>query len=222
MRHIVRLVIILAVALMVLSGCAPMTVTGKYFNAPAEDARHWVAPAQVTRYNSVDAAWAALETGYVYRTDDWTIADHWGQSISGGVDTWLRPVETQYLIDHYPTEHGMDCEDGAAWLASALRAQGYDAWLCVGTVTMDSSTYGHAWCMVHANGIWTTYETTTDSIAEGLPVIYDESGVLLVKYTLSWRTNGEIVWQNLLTGVRIEPLGPIPPSMIAQLKKVLE
>ena len=219
MRHL-HLIAILVIVALLSTGCASVTVSGKRFGSLPEDARHFVQPSQVTLYPTLKAAWSALETGYEYRTDDWYIADRYGQRISGGSDTWLMPSEVQTLID--AGRHGMDCEDGSIWLTSALRKQGYDAWLCVGTVTMDSSTYGHAWCMVRANGIWTTYETTTDSIAEGLPVIYDESGVLLVKYTLSWRTNGEIVWQNLLTGVRIEPLGPIPPSMIAQLKKVLE
>lgn len=221
MRHIVRLTAILVLVALLSTGCTTFNVTGKYFNAPPEDARHWVVPSQVTLYSSAKEAWSALETGYVYRTDDWVIADRWGQSISGGADTWLRPVETQYLIDHYPTAHGMDCEDGAAWLASALRAQGCDAWLCVGSVTLDSGTYGHAWCMVREAGTWQTYETTTDSIADGLPVVYDEYGVLKVKYTLAWRTNGEVVWQNLLTGINLQPLGPIPPSRLSELKKVL-
>jgi len=206
-RH--HLITMLLIASLLSTGCASVPVTGKRFGSLPEDARHFVQPSQVALYPTLQAAWQALETGYRYQTDDWYISDRYGQKVSGGSDTWLMPSEVQVLIN--AGAHGMDCEDGSIWLTSALRKQGYDAWLCVGSVTLDSGTYGHAWCMVLSNGAWTLYETTTGQTAEGLPSIY----------SLSWRTNGETTWRNLLIGspMDLEPL--IPPELLSELREAL-
>ena len=208
MRHL-HLIAILIIVCLLSTGCASVAVTGKRFGSLPVDAREFVRPSQVALYPTLQAAWQALETGYVYRTDDWYIADRYGQSISGGEDTWLMPSEVQVLID--AGTHGMDCEDGSIWLTSALRKQGYDAWLCVGSVTLGSGTYGHAWCMVLQNGAWTLYETTTGQTAEGLPG----------EYHLSWRTNGESMWVNILSTGTWQQIGPIPPELLSELREAL-
>lgn len=205
-RH--HLIIILLIASLLSTGCASVSVTGKRFGSLPEDARHFVQPSQVSLYPTLQQAWSALETGYRYQTDDWYISDRYGQKVSGGSDTWLMPSEVQVLIN--AGQHGMDCEDGSIWLSSALRKQGYDAWLCVGSVTLDSGTYGHAWCMVLQNGAWTLYETTTGQTAEGLPG----------EYHLNWRTNGESMWVNILS-VGSGKTEPIPPELLSELREVL-
>lgn len=198
---------ILIICLM-FTGCSSVMVTGKRFGSLPEDARHFIQPAQVDLYPSLESAWQALETGYIYRTDDWYIADRYGQIIPGGEDTWLMPSEVQVLIN--AGIHSMDCEDGAIWLASAFRKQGYDAWFCVGSVTLDSGIYSHAWCMVRENGAWTLYETTTGQTAKGLPK----------EYRLSWRTNGETTQVNIsLTGAN--RADPIPPEQLSELRIAL-
>lgn len=205
-RH--HLITILLIASLLSTGCASVSVTGKRFGSLPEDARHFVQPSQVALYPTLQQAWSALETGYRYQTDDWYISDRYGQKVSGGSDTWLMPSEVQVLIN--AGAHGMDCEDGSIWLTSALRKQGYDAWLCVGSVTLDSGTYGHAWCMVLSNGAWTLYETTTGQTAEGLPG----------EYHLNWRTNGETMWVNILS-VGSGKTEPIPPELLSELREVL-
>ena len=206
-RH--HLITMLLIASLLSTGCASVPVTGKRFGSLPEDARHFVQPSQVALYPTLQAAWQALETGYRYQTDDWYISDRYGQKVSGGSDTWLMPSEVQVLIN--AGAHGMDCEDGSIWLTSALRKQGYDAWLCVGSVTLDSGTYGHAWCMVLSNGAWTLYETTTGQTAEGLPG----------EYHLSWRTNGESMWVNILSTGTWQQIGPIPPELLSELREAL-
>lgn len=204
-RNAAILVIITA---LLLTGCGPLPikVSGKRFGGVPEDARDFVAPNQVKLYQSEDAAWNALENGYVYKVDNWSISDEFGQKISGGVDTWLMPSETQHLIDTY-SPHMIDCEDGAAWLTSALRKLGDNAWLCVGTVTLDSGTYGHAWTMVLDEGKWTTYETTTGQIVPELPSFY----------SLSWRTDGNTVFQNILTGTPVTT-DDMSPGAVVELR----
>ena len=208
MRHL-HLIAILIIVSLLSTGCASVTVSGKRFGSLPEDARHFVQPDQVSLYPSLQQAWSALETGYEYRTDDWYIADRYGQAISGGEDTWLMPLEVQALID--AGTHGMDCEDGSIWLTSALRKQGYNAWLCAGTVTLDSGVYGHAWCMVLQNGAWTLYETTTGQTADGLPG----------EYHLNWRTNGETMWVNILSVGTWQKSIPIPPDRLSELRSAL-
>lgn len=208
MRHHYLIAILVIIAFLS-TGCASVTVSGKRFGSVPEDVRHFVQPAQVTFYSTLQQAWSALETGYEYRADDWYIADRYGQKISGGSDTWLMPSETQVLIN--AGTHGMDCEDGAIWLTSALRKQGYDAWFCVGTVTLDSGVYGHAWCMVLQNGLWTLYETTTGQTVTGLPGIYH----------LNWRTNGQTTFVNIFS-VGSGRLDPVPPELLSELREALQ
>ena len=205
-----HLTVIVLIVCLLSTGCASVSVSGKRFGSVPEDVRHFIQPSQTALYPTLQAAWQALETGYRYQTDDWYISDRYGQLISGGEDTWLMPAETQVLID---TEglHGMDCEDGAIWLTSALRKQGYDAWMCVGTVSLDSGTWGHAWCMVLQNGAWTLYETTTGQTAEGLPG----------EYRLNWRTNGESMWVNVLSVGTWKKSIPIPPDRLSELRSAL-
>ena len=208
MKHVVIVVLILIA--MLLTGCGgTIMVAGKRFGALPVDARAFVRPGAVKLYASADAAWSALETGYRYEPDEWYISDKHGQTIPGGNDTWLYPSEVQYLIDHYP-EHGMDCEDGAAWLASALRKQGLDAWLCVGTVTIDGIQYGHAWTMVLDKGKWITYETTVNATSEGLPSIY----------SMAWRTDGQTTFRNLMAGSPLN-LEPLPADALSTLRGLL-
>jgi hypothetical protein len=204
--HLIAIIIVIA---LLSTGCASVTVTGKRFGSLPQDVRTFVQPNQVTLYPTPLAAWQALETGYRYQTDDWYISDKFGQVISGGEDTWLMPSEVQVLVNTVP--HGMDCEDGAIWLTSALRKQGLDAWLCVGTVTLSSGVYGHAWCMVLADGVWTLYETTTGQTTTGLPC----------EYRLSWRTNGTTTWTNVLgIGSWMHQLS-LPPDRLSELREVL-
>ena len=207
MRHL-HLIAILVIIALVSTGCASVTVSGKRFGSTPEDVRRFIQPSQVTLYPTLQQAWSALETDYEYRIDDWYIADRYGQQISGGSDTWLMPSEVQVLIN--AGTHAMDCEDGSIWLTSALRKQGYDAWLCVGSVTLDSGTYGHAWCMVLQNGLWTLYETTTGQTAAGLPAIYH----------LNWRTDGQSTFVNILS-VGSGRTEPIPPELLSELREVL-
>ena len=206
-----HLTVIVLIVCLLSTGCASVSVSGKRFGSLPEDARHFVQPSQVSLYPTLQAAWSALETGYRYQTDDWYIADRYGQSISGGDDTWLMPAETQVLIDAEGL-HGMDCEDGAIWLTSALRKQGYDAWFCVGTVTLDSGVYGHAWCMVLEDGVWTLYETTTGQFVTGLPA----------EYRLNWRTDGQTTWVNILSAGTWVKQTQIPPDRLAELREALQ
>lgn len=206
---VLRLIAIFTIITLLSTGCASITVTGKRFGSLPEDARHFVQPSQVLLYPTLQAAWSALETGYRYQTDDWYITDLCGQNISGGDDTWLMPSEVQVLINAGP--HGMDCEDGSIWLTSALRKQGYDTWLCVGSVTLDSGVYGHAWCMVLDDGTWTLYETTTGQTAEGLPG----------EYRLAWRTDGQSMWVNILSAGTWLKQAPIPPEQLSELREAL-
>ena len=193
------------------TGCAGgITLSNKRFGSLPISSMTFVQPSQTKTYATLRDAWNALETGYQYATDNWYLSDNYGQAIPGGKDTWLMPSETQYLIDRY-IPHVMDCEDGSAWLTSALKKQGYDAWFCVGSVTLDSGVYGHAWCMVLDNGAWTLYETTTGQTAEGLPNIY----------SLSWRTNGETTWRNPLVGSPMD-LEPLPPDLLSELRTTLD
>ena len=201
------LFVMLVVMLLISTGCNT-TVSGKRFGDEPVDVRAFVDPARVKLYGSIQTAWSALETGYIYRPDDWYISDKNGQAISGGTDTWLLPVETQVLIDN--PLRAMDCEDGAAWLASALKKQGYDAWLCVGTLIVSGQVYGHAWCMVKIGSGWTTYETTVNEVIPGLPGIYG----------LSWRTNGEITWRTLVTGTDTI-IDQLPLELLGELREEL-
>jgi hypothetical protein len=210
MRHLHLTAIIVIISLLS-TGCAAVNVTGKRFGSLPEDVRHFIQPSQVTLYPTLQTAWQALETGYRYQTDDWYITDRYGQAISGGEDTWLMPSEVQVLIDAGGL-HGLDCEDGAIWLTSALRKQGYDAWLCVGTVSLDSGTWGHAWCMVLSNGTWTLYETTVGETAVGMPG----------EYHLSWRTDGQSTWVNILSPGTWMRQVPIPPDKLAELREALQ
>lgn len=201
------------------TGCTPMMVSGKRFGSLRENVTDFVQPGQVTLYPSAAAAFTALETGYVYKTDNWFLGDYWGQSISGGSDTWLMPAETQVLVDN--PQRYLDCEDGAIWLTSALRKQGLDAWLCWGLVTLKSGTYAHAWCMVHHGSTWTTYETTTGDVFEGLPDRILEDGTVC-KYQLVWRTNGSWTWMSLLaTGAWFQEDQQIPPDRLVELHEGL-
>lgn len=201
------LCIMLVCVMLVSTGCGTVMVAGKRFGYAPVDVRAFVTPDKVRLYGSIDAAWAALETGYIYRPDEWYISDKNGQAISGGKDTWLLPVETQVLVNS--TLRAMDCEDGAAWLASALKKQGYDAWLCVGTITVEGQVYGHAWTMVLQSGAWTTYETTIGEVSPGMPGIYN----------LSWRTNGVQTWRNaMMTGTDLT-IDPLPPDLLTQLRQ---
>lgn len=209
MRHLHLTAILVCISILS-TGCSAVNVTGKRFGSVPEDVRHFIRPSQVTLYPTLQAAWQALETEYRYQTDDWYITDRYGQSISGGEDTWLMPSEVQVLIDAGGL-HGMDCEDGAIWLTSALKKQGYDAWLCIGTVSLDSGTWGHAWCMVLANGVWTLYETTVNETAVGMPG----------EYHLSWRTNGESMWVNILATGIWQQLTPIPEDKLSELQEAL-
>ena len=208
MKHIALVALVLCLAL-ALTGCSAPLVSGKRFGSLPEPARDFVQPDQVKTYSSPDAAWQALETGYQYETDEWYIADRYGQMISGGSDTWLMPSEVQQLIDITP--HSMDCEDGAIWLASALKKQGLNAWLCVGSVTLSSGTYGHAWTMVLDDGGWTLYETTTGQIKHGLPP----------EYHLSWRTNGQSTFINIAETGSWMNAPQIPPDLLSELRNVL-
>jgi hypothetical protein len=203
------LLVLVVIVTIVGTGCSALIVGGKRFGAPPQDVRFFVTPNTVRLYPSADAAWVALTVGYIYRPDDWHMTDHTGQSIGGGKDTWLYPIETQILVD--APQRAMDCEDGAAWLASALKKQGYDAWLCVGTILVDGQTYGHAWTMVSQNGQWTTYETTIADISPGLPGIY----------TLVYRTDGTTTWRNaLVTGTDVM-IDPLPPDLLGRLREEL-
>lgn len=208
MKHLIVAMVIIAVLFS--SGCATVSVTGKRFGSVPEDVRHFVQPSQVSLYPSIQAAWQALETGYRYQTDDWYIADRYGQSVPGGNDTWLMPSEVQVLIDAGGL-HGLDCEDGAIWLTSALKKQGYDAWFCVGSVALSSGTWGHAWCMLFQNGTWILYETTTGQVVAGLPG----------EYRLNWRTNGQAVWTNVFSTGAWREQSPIPMNRISELWEVL-
>lgn len=204
------LIAMLVVVSLLLTGCASVTISGKRFGSVPEDAKHFVQPSQVTLYPTPEVAWQALETGYIYRTDDWYISDRYGQYINGGEDVWLMPSEVQMLIN--AGTHSLDCEDGAIWLTSALRKQGLDAWLCVGSVMLDSGVYGHAWCMVLENGTWTLYETTTGQVVNGLPG----------EYHLAWRTDGKTTWVNILSSGTWQQLRPIPPDELSQLRETLK
>lgn len=169
-----------------LTGCnAPATgkpvdvlVSGKRFGAPPLSCKLFVDPSSVTLYATPQAAWLALEQRYVYELSSWSIDDEYGQQISGGIDTWLYPAEVQRLIDDHTTTHKLDCQAGAAWLTSALRRQGLNAWLCVGVVSMPSGSYGHAWTEVYTPDVTTLYETTTGDILPERPTYYH----------LAWRT----------------------------------
>lgn len=203
----VLLLVLLVCVLLMSTGCSAVMVSGKRFGDAPVDVRAFVTPDKVLLYGSIENAWNALEAGYIYRPDDWYLSDKNGQAISGGKDTWLLPVETQVLVNN--PLHAMDCEDGAAWLTSALKKQGYDAWLCVGTITVEGQIYGHAWCMVLANGIWETYETTIGEGSQGLPAIY----------CLSWRTNGVITWRNVMVTGTDLTIDPLPPDLLTQLRQ---
>jgi hypothetical protein len=203
---------ILAIALL-FTGCGRVvTVSHKRFGAHPVDVRNFVTPESVDHYSTETAAWRALEDGYVYESDDWSLYDCDNtERIPSGNDFWLYPVETQYLIDKYPMAHAMDCEDGAAWLASSLKKLGLDAWFCVGTVIVDGNIYGHAWTMVLEDGKWKTYETTVNEIVDGLPDIY----------SINWRTNGQTTWVNYLsTGIELT-ITQLPVSELSSLKKSL-
>lgn len=202
------LLVMLVVVLLFSTGCNT-AVAGKRFGGGLVDVRAFVDPARVKVYDSLEAAWNALETGYIYRPDDWYISDKTGQAISGGTDTWLFPAETQVLVNH--PLRAMDCEDGAAWLASAFKKQGYDAWLCVGTLIVGGQVYGHAWCMVKVGGEWTTYETTVGEVIPGLPGIY----------SLSWRTNGERTWTSFMTGTD-RMVDQLPLELLGELRLELK
>lgn len=190
------------------TGCGTvLTVSKKRFGRAPMDVRIFVTPDEVAEYDTAESAWRTLENGYVYISDKWYLSNENFEVIPGGNDFWLLPTETQYLIDTYPNSHGLDCEDGAAWLASAFIKQGIDAWFCVGTVNIDGVTYGHAWTMVKDKSGWVLYETTVDKIVDGLPSIY----------TLCWRTNGKTTWVDYgVTGVELS-ITQIPPDKLSIL-----
>lgn len=207
------IIVTLVVIIVFMTGCGPVvTVSKKRFGRAPMDVRIFVTTDSIPNYETPEAAWSALETGYVYITDQWYLSNTDFEVIPGGNDFWLLPVETQYLISMYPTRHGMDCEDGAAWLASAFKRMGLDAWFCVGTVIVDGVTYGHAWTMVKNGTKWTTYETTVDKIVDGLPEDL---------YTLQWRTNGTTTWVNYgATGAELT-INQLPIDKLSVLSEEL-
>lgn len=208
----VTIIALLAIMLFV-NGCgATVTVSKKRFGRAPMDVRIFVTPNDVSTYGSPDVAWNTLEDGYVYLSDQWYLSNTNYEVIPGGNDFWLLPSETQYLIDRYPDSHGMDCEDGAAWLTSVFKKQGLDAWFCVGTVIVDGVIYGHAWTMVKNGNKWTTYETTVNRIVDGLP---DDL------YMLAWRTNGSTTWLNLAsTGVELT-INQLPIDKLGRFREEL-
>lgn len=207
------LVAIILIVALFSTGCEKIvTVSHKRFGTLPVDVKTFVTPDSVSSYKTEAAAWRALEDGYIYEADAWSLCDCGStEKIPGGNDFWLYPVETQYLIDVYPESHSMDCEDGAAWLASAFKKLGLDAWFVVGTVLVGGVTYGHAWTMVKEGSDWETYETTVDEVIEGQPAIY----------TINWRTNGETTWVNYAsTGIELT-ISQIPISKLDLLKKTI-
>lgn len=206
-------IVTLVIMMLFMTGCTTVvTVSKKRFGRAPMDVRIFVTPDDVVSYDTPEIAWNTLENGYVYIADQWYLSNANFEIIPGGNDFWLLPTETQYLINTYPTAHGMDCEDGAAWLASAFKKLGLDAWFCVGTVIVDGVTYGHAWTMVRTGSKWTTYETTVNRIVDGLPDSL---------YSLAWRTNGTTTWVNIgATGVELT-INQIPTDKLAYFSEEL-
>jgi len=200
-------------------------INEKYFGEPA-DIRFWVTPEQYAikkqaeefktdnEIATITKTYNWLENGYHYEEDDLVILNNGHIVLRGGADSWNLPIFTLAIKHQNNGEAWLDCEDGSFLLASLLRANGIDAWVNIGTVSINGSLYGHAWVTVNTNGKEYLLETTLgQSLSELRPVPsfyktavkFNEKDVIAV--------TGEDINQTIYP--------PLPPAKVQDLKNLL-
>jgi hypothetical protein len=208
---------------------APVDLAGKRMAGDAaRDVRSFITPQDVKKYGSIEDVQAAWAAGYHYLPDAWYVDNGHNQRLALGSDTIFTGAEVQRIMNH-TTERYMDCDKGAIWGTSALRAAGYDAWFCAGTLEQWDEEgqylgkFGHAWVLVKVSGAWflwetTIYNDTTTPVLIPWPVHSDQ-----VRYTLEWRTTDRIT---IREPFKIDLGGTAPPAVtpdrIILLRRALE
>jgi len=196
-------------------------VRGKYYGLD-RDVRDWITPQeeelpvfQGTDFQKVSQAYDYLEKHYQYVPDkdiEWTNGSV-RFNING--DFWQTPAETQAIIKKVGHFEG-DCEDGSFWLQSDLEKNRVpNTFVCIGTVDLESGTYGHAWVIWRRLGKDYLLETTLGRSLETLKVVPSF-------YHPDFVFNSKTVYA--ITGVDINEVitrPPLPPADVNELRKAL-
>jgi len=120
---------------------------------------------------SIINAYNWLESNYHYVTDNNISFSDGTITIHEHSDYWQSPLLTLAIIKKTGGFYG-DCEDGAFLLTSILNAMGYkDVYCEIGTVTLQSGIYGHAWVVWKNNLLETTRGIPLDYFRK-LPAFY--------------------------------------------------
>ena len=201
-------------------------VNSKLFGEP-EDIRFWITPnnpaikekAKELKCDdpiaTVTKTYNWLEENYHYDTDDWVVLNNGKIILHGGSDFWAIPVFTLAQKDQNQNNIWVDCEDGTFILVSLLRSLGIEAYANIGTVTLQSGIYGHAWVTVNLDNKEYLLETTLGQpLAELKPV------PSFYKTTVKFNEKDVIA----ITGEDInkEVYPPLPPAKLDELKDALK
>ncbi len=199
-------------------------INDKFFGEPT-DLRFYITPneyaiqeeAKKLKTDSdlatVSKTYNFLSEKYNYVQDDLILLNS-GQIIAkGGIDSWNLPILT-LAEKHQYGEFWVDCEDGTFLLVSLLRANGLTAWANIGTVTINSSIYGHAWATVFLDGKEYLLETTLgEPLAELKPVPSF--------YKVDVKFNEKDILAITGADINKKVYPPLPPAKVQDLKDLL-
>lgn len=155
-----------------------------------------------------------LEENYHYVEDDMILLNAGQIMAKGGIDSWNIPIIT-LAEKHQYNGLWVDCEDGTFLLTSLLRANGIDAWANIGTVTLDSGVYGHAWATVTLDGKEYLLETTL-----GQPL--SELRPVPNFYRVDVKFNEKEILAITGADINKKIYPALPPAKIQELKNLLK
>lgn len=120
---------------------------------------------------SIINAYNWLEKNYHYVPDSDISFSDGRITIRENTDYWQKPLLTLSIIQQTGGFYG-DCEDGTFLLTSILNAMGYhDIYAEIGTVSLQSGIYGHAWVVWHKDGRYYLLETTLGTPLQQIRVL---------------------------------------------------
>jgi len=197
----------------------------KLFGQPAELVS-WITPdaisvqrvakdlKQDTDEETIRAVYAWMENDYHYVMDtSITFLNGKISVYAVNSDYWQMPVLSLAIMSQNNGFYG-DCEDGSFLMLSILRACGVEnVWCEIGTVSLNSGVYGHAW-LIWEQGFGKKYliETTLGSPELRLKNIPSF-------YSPSYKFNEEKVYK-FIGGITGE-ISPLDQNAISELKEML-
>jgi hypothetical protein len=197
-------------------------VKNKFFSVSRE-LRSWITPDEVglasfegsTNLDIISKCFNYLENNYLYVPDNDILISNSIAELRAKNDFWQMPILSQAFINHMGFRG--DCEDGSFYLQSILEKSGAtDTYVCIGTVELDSGTYGHAWVIYVKNNRTYLLETTLGESLKNLLVLPDY-------YVTDVKFNSKSVWAvtgKSLDEVIIRP--PLPVSGVQELRRKLK